>query len=173
MKKPLILIILPIIIFMACAGNKSKNTTMNNIITEEKNDILIVYTRQERSKDSNGTEIRIGLKNNTLTYHEHHWGFKAIKKVTEKKTKIDAEFLAYINTFISENLPNKNYEDNIEPNKKRAFNTFRYELFINKEGKQYKIDISTKNQNTDNKYYNNLETLFSEIKSKFKLKGKY
>lgn len=174
MKIPHILIILPIILFMACGSNKSKELTpMNNEITEEKYDILIVYTRQERSKDSNGTEIRIGLKDNTLTYHEHHWGFKAIKKVTEKKIKIDDEFLAHINTFISENLPNKNYEDNIEPNKKRAFNTFRYELFINKEGKQYKIDISTKNQNTDNKYYNNLETLFSEIKSKFKLKGKY
>ena len=168
MKIPHILIILPIILFMACAGNKSKNsTTMNNEITEEKYDILIVYTRHERSKDSNGTEIRIGLKDNTLTYHEHHWGFKAIKKVTEKKIEIDDEFLAQINTFISENLPNKNFTEEIEPNKERAFNTFRYVLEINKQDESYIIDISTKNQNTKNINYNNLESLFSEIKSKF------
>ena len=174
MKIPYILIILPIILFMACAGNKSKNsTTMNNDITEEIYDILIVYTRHERSKDSNGTEIKIGLKNNILTYHEHHWGFKAIKKVTEKKIKIDDSFLNYINTFIENNLPDTSYTKEIEPNRERAFNTFRYVLDINKPDNTYKVDISTKNQNTDDNYYNNLESLFSEMKSKFKLKGKY
>lgn len=174
MKRPATIIILSLILILSCAGNKSDNTSnMNNNITEEKYDILIVYTRQERSKDSNGTEKKISLKDNTLNYYERHWGFKASDKITKKKSKIDDAFLAYINNFINDNLPDKNYKEEIEPNRERAFNTFSYVLFVNNKNKPFKIDIRTKNIETENKYYNNLETLFSEMKSKFKLKGKY
>ena len=40
--------------------------------TDENYDLLIIYTRRERSKDSNGTEIKISLKDQTLSYHERH-----------------------------------------------------------------------------------------------------
>lgn len=175
MNKQLIYLVLSILLLsVSCSNNNLPNTeTMNHEMTAENYDILIIYSREEHSKDSNGTEIKIGLKDNTLTYHERHWGFKAIKKVTEKKIKIDDVFLNHINEFIKNNLPNKNYKKEIEIDRKRAFNTFRYELFVNDGERQYNNNISTKNQNTDNEYYNNLESLFSEMKSKFKLKGKY
>lgn len=176
MKKTLTIIILPILfIFISCTSNQTENTTTmdQEIKTNENYDLLIIYTRREQSKDSNGTEIKISLKDKTLSYHERHWGFKASSKITKKKTKIDDEFLDYINNFTESELPDKTYNKEIKTKEKFAFTTFRYELFINKDENKYKIDISSNDIKTEDQYFNNLETLFSELKSKLKLKGKY
>ena len=176
MKKTLTIILLPIIfLFISCASNQTEDTTtMDQIIeTDENYDLLIIYTRREQSKDSNGTEIKINLKDNTLIYHEKHWGFKASNKITKKKTKIDDEFLDYINKFTKNNFPDKAYTKEIKTKERFAFTTFRYELFVKKVEKEYKIDISSNDHTTEDQYFNNLETLFSELKSKLKLKGKY
>jgi len=175
MKSAAILLTLPIIILIStCIANKSTNrVSMNNEILNKEYDILIIYTRQERSKDSNGTEIKIGLKKNILFYYERHWGFKASPEIIKKETKTDDEFIIHINNFIAENLSKKNYSKEIGTKKKRAFNTFRYQLSVNKLNKRYKIDVSTKDTQTENKYYKSLEILFFELKSKFLLKGKY
>ena len=176
MKKTLTIIILPVIfLFISCASNQTENTsTMNQEIEADENyDLLIIYTRREQSKDSNGTEIKISLKDKTLSYHERHWGFKASNKVTKKKTKIDDVFLDYINNFLESDLPNKTYSKEIKTKERFAFTTFRYELFINKDENKYKIDISSNDIRTEDQYFNNLEKIFSELKSKLKLKGKY
>ncbi len=149
---------------ISCVSKKN-----NEMKVDEKFDIQIVYSRKEQSKDSNGTEIRISLSDKTLRYRESHWGFKASNRITKKECEIDEAFLLYINNFIDNHLPQKNYTEEIRTEKQRNFTIFKYELLMNKNGKYYKIGINTNDQSTDNKYYNNLDDLFSELKFKIKI----
>lgn len=170
------LILLPIMILLLSCSNDNTNSnsvTEEEIRLDDNHDVLIIYTRREQSKDSNGTEIKIGLTKKKLNYYEKHWGFKASNKVTKKTIKIDDEFLDYIYNFIENKLPDENFNKEIKIKEKRAFTTFRYELYINKTVKKYKIDISSDDIRTEDPDFNNLEHLFSELKSKFKLKRKY
>lgn len=135
---------------------------------DEKYDVLIVYSRKEQSKDSNGTEIRISLNDKTLRYRESHWGFKAINKITKRKCKIDEAFLLQINSYIDNHLPQEEYTEEIRTEKQRTFTIFKYELFINRNEEEYKIDINTNDQTTKNIYFTKLGDLFSELKNKIK-----
>lgn len=138
----------------------------NNLMEVDENfDILLIYSRKEQSKDSNGTDIRISLTDKTLRYRESHWGFKASNKITKKKCEIDEAFLLHINNFTDNYLPQKDYSKEIRTDKQRSFTIFKYELFINKNGKEYKIDINTNDYLTENKNYTNLDKLLSELKS--------
>ncbi len=159
-----------IFLTLSCGSfNNNKNTSMKTDMQIENADIQLIYTRDERSKDSNGTEIIISLKDNTLYYHKRNWGFKAIKKVTNKKIKIDDKFLNFVNDFITNKLPTKDYSKDIKTKKRFAFTTFKYVLSVNNVEKKYKVEISTNDRETDNEYYNNLDELFSDLEDRFDL----
>jgi len=147
----------------------NKNTSMKTYAQIENADIQLIYTRHERSKDSNGTVITITIKDNTLYYHKQNWGFKAIKKVTNKKTKIDDDFLHTINDFIVNKLPTEEYINNIKTKKRFAFTTFKYELSVKSTEKIYKVEISTNDCKTKDKYYLTLNVLFFKLENKLDL----
>jgi len=138
--------------------------------TQIKNaDIQLIYTRNERSKDSNGTEIIISLKDNKLDYYKRNWGFKAIKKITNENINIDNTFLTFINNFITYKFPTKNYSKEIRTKKRFSFTTFKYELFVNNGKGRYKIEISSNDLKTNNEYYNSLDYLFVKLQNLFNL----
>ncbi len=165
MQKSTILILsLFFITLISCNSiNDTKRKNMIESFITKDYDIKLIYSRSEKSKDSNGTEVIIILKDSTLFYNERHWGFKASNKVTNKNTFVDNEFIIYLNNFIKNEFPTKSYQKDIRTKKRFAFTTFKYKLFIKNK---YTVEVSTNDLQTDNEYYNKFEKLYYELKNK-------
>ena len=155
---------------------KNKMKKLKEIISNaDKYDLIISRTRQERSKDSNGTEIVIKIKDNTLYYTERNWGFKARTGVIEKEIILDIADIKYIHDFIKENKLNKNYKKEIKIKKKHSFMTYTYDVTLKFDDEYYKIYIVSNTENMKssfmpeghkNKFFGKIQELYSFLKSK-------
>lgn len=133
----------------------------NNIEFPEDLDFMLIYTRHERSKDTNGSSEKFTLKNKTLYFEDKHWGFKSENYPVKKKSvEISDEDSVYIYDFSEKHKFYRNYEKFIKVKKKRSFTTFKYEARIITDKKIFNISVQSNDLFPDNKVYQNLDDLF-------------
>lgn len=115
-------------------------------------DLKISRKRQERSKDSNGTDIKIKISDNIMYYTERSWGFKAKKGIIQKEIALEEADIKHIKDFIIEKELNKNYEKEIIVKKRHSFTIYTYNLTLILNEKTYIINITSNTETQKSKF---------------------
>ena len=110
-------------------------------------EITLTYTRQERSKDNNGSNKTYTIKDNKLTYKDKYWGFKSGNiPVEEKSVNLTEEDIIEIFSFLQKNKFLKNINKKIR--KPRVpYVIYNYELKITTEKDSFLITAQDSNKN--------------------------
>lgn len=127
-------------------------------------DLMVVKTRREKSKDSNGLETTIILHENNLKLTKRNWGFKADKQIKEISKEIDDKTKQEFQDFLEKNKMFRNYKKSIISRKKHSHTTYQIDLSIKKNSKKFMISTETNDSDTNNKYYKNSELFFTMLK---------
>lgn len=130
---------------------------------KENSEILafeIKYTRQERSKDSNGSSKEYTLKKDKLSYEAKNWGFKALKNPKLKKKKLSDKGLTEIHNFLKNNKLLHNYSKVIKTDKRFSFSTFKYEARIETPIEIYELSVVSNDLSAKDKTFTNFGKLF-------------
>ena len=113
-------------------------------------DVRLTFKREERSKDSNGTNKIFTIVGEDLFYNENYWGFKSEKRnEINRKTVFSKKESVRLFSFALENGFNKTHTEIIKIDKKYSFTNFSYTVELcTKENKTiYQIQSNDLNSN--------------------------
>ena len=141
-------LIFALITLFSCNNSKINNTKMDNLLKIDNYIVKISYHRQERSKDSNGSEKTFLVTDDKkIIYSERNWGFKALKNPKDITQNLSEEKFNKILELLNEKSLNQNFDEFIKITKDHSFNVFTYYMTVNKNDKLYNIKIATNDTN--------------------------
>ncbi len=127
-------------------------------------EIILTYTRQERSKDSNGSKNIFIVKNNIITHTETNWGFKAKNNPKENYThNLSEESLIEIWDFLEENKLLKNRNKKIRT-PRVPYIIYTIELKIISEKNNYSITVQGSNKKKNSPLFEKVYNFYSLLK---------